>query len=91
MTNQKRPFTEWDVEVAKRSACAVISYQAGMSSESLWEQYDDQNEDIGTYGLSVAKESERICPRNRNKKNAVNVDSLEQETRQLEMQYGERL
>ena len=62
MTNQKRPFTEWDVEVAKRSACAVISYQAGMSFESLWEQYDDQNEEIGTYGLSVAKDVRENLP-----------------------------
>ena len=38
---QKNEFSAWDVEVAKRIACAVISYQAGMSYETLWQQHTD--------------------------------------------------
>jgi hypothetical protein len=53
--DQKVEFSEWDVEVAKRIACAVVSYQAGMPYETLWQQHTDQKEDIGTFWLSIAK------------------------------------
>lgn len=33
---------------AKRFACAIMSYQAGVSYESLWAQYAAQEEDLGT-------------------------------------------
>jgi len=49
-------YSEWDIEVAKRIACAVVSYKAGVPYEELWDQYAHQKEDIGTYWLSVAKE-----------------------------------
>ena len=55
MNNQNDPYTEWDIEVAKRIACAVTSYQAGLEYEALWKQYTDQREEIGTFWLSIAK------------------------------------
>jgi hypothetical protein len=39
MNNQTDQYNEWDVEVAKRIACAVTSYQASISYESLWDEY----------------------------------------------------
>jgi len=60
--DQKNEFSEWDVEVAKRIACAVVSYQAGVSYESLWEQYADQKEDTGTFWLSIAKQIREEFP-----------------------------
>jgi hypothetical protein len=48
--------TEWEIEVAKRIACAVVSYRAGVAYEDLWAQFADQREDVGTYWLSVAKQ-----------------------------------
>ena len=53
--DQNSQFSEWDVEVAKRIACAVVSYQSGQAYEALWNQYADQKEDIGTFWLSIAK------------------------------------
>jgi hypothetical protein len=55
-------FSEWDVEVAKRIACAVISYQAGMPYEELWKQYVEQKEDMGTFWLAVAKHIREELP-----------------------------
>lgn len=55
MNNQNDPYTEWDIEVAKRIACAVTSYQAGLEFETLWKQYTDQREEVGTFWLSIAK------------------------------------
>ena len=55
INDQSSQFSEWDVEVAKRIACAVVSYQSGQSYEALWDQYADQKEDIGTFWLSIAK------------------------------------
>jgi hypothetical protein len=49
-------YTEWEIEVAKRIACAVVSYQVGLSYENLWDQYADQKEEVGTIWLSVAKQ-----------------------------------
>ena len=60
--DQKNEFSEWDKEVAKRIACAVVSYQAGVSYESLWEQYADQKEDTGTFWLSIAKQIREEFP-----------------------------
>ena len=62
MTNPKMEFTEWDVEVAKRIACAVVSYQAGVSFESLWEQYADRGEEVGTFWLSIARQIREDLP-----------------------------
>ena len=56
MKDPKKQFTEWDFEVAKRIACAVVSYQAGVTFESLWGQYAQQTEEIGTFWLSIAKQ-----------------------------------
>ena len=60
--DQKNEFSEWDVEVAKRIACAVVSYQAGVSYESLWTQHADQKEDVGTFWLSIAKQIREEFP-----------------------------
>jgi hypothetical protein len=62
MTDQKMDYTGWDLEVAKRIACAVISYQAGVSFESLWEGYADQGEEMGTFWLSIAKQIREEMP-----------------------------
>jgi hypothetical protein len=58
----KDEFSDWDVEVAKRIACAVVSYQAGMPYETLWQQHADQKEDIGTFWLSIAKQIREGLP-----------------------------
>jgi hypothetical protein len=64
MSDQQSEYTQWDIEVAKRIACAVVSYQAGVPYEELWEQYVDQNEDVGTYWLSLAKQIRNEFPHN---------------------------
>jgi hypothetical protein len=56
------PFTEWEIEVAKRIACAVVSYQAGVSYEALWDRYAPQKEDVGTYWLSIAQQISDAFP-----------------------------
>lgn len=56
MHHPNNQYNEWEIEVAKRIACAVVSYQAGVSFEDLWRQYAYQREDVGTYWLSVAKQ-----------------------------------
>ena len=62
MNNQTNQYNEWDMEVAKRIACAVTSYQAGISYESLWAEYANQSEDIGTFWLSIAKKIREDLP-----------------------------
>lgn len=61
--NASQQFEEWDVEVAKRIACAVTSYQAGVSYETLWEQTSKQEEPIGTFWLSIAKRIREEMPK----------------------------
>ena len=53
--DESNHYEEWDVEVAKRIACVVTSYQAGVPFEDLWAQYVNQEEPIGTFWLSIAK------------------------------------
>ena len=60
---QTNQYDEWDVEVAKRIACAVTSYQAGVPYETLWEQSANQREPIGTFWLSIAKRIREEMPR----------------------------
>jgi hypothetical protein len=62
MNNQTNQYNEWDIEVAKRIACAVTSYQAGISYESLWKEYANQSEDVGTFWLSIAKQIRENFP-----------------------------
>ena len=62
MNDRNNEFSAWDVEVAKRIACAVVSYQAGVSYESLWDQYADQKEEVGTFWLSIAKQVRENFP-----------------------------
>ena len=62
MNDRKMDFTDWDVEAAKRIACAVMSYQAGVPYESLWEQYADQKEEVGTFWLTVARQIREELP-----------------------------
>jgi hypothetical protein len=62
MNNQTNQYNEWDIEVAKRIACAVTSYQAGISYESLWEEYANQREEVGTFWLSIAKKIREDLP-----------------------------
>jgi len=62
INDQNSQYSEWDVEVAKRIACAVVSYQSGQSFEALWNQYTDQKEDIGTFWLSIAKHIREHLP-----------------------------
>ncbi|HET9907586.1 MAG TPA: hypothetical protein VFQ23_13125 [Anaerolineales bacterium] len=61
--NASNQFEPWDVEVAKRIACAVTSYQAGVPYESLWEQTKNQEESIGTFWLSIAKRIREEMPK----------------------------
>jgi hypothetical protein len=63
MDEQNYDFSKWDIEVAKRIACAVTSYQAGMPYEELWEQFAGQNEEIGTFWLYIAKDIRENLPR----------------------------
>ena len=62
MNTQNELFTEWDVEVAKRIACAVTSYQAGMDYEALWNDFVAQDEEIGTFWLSIARQVRERLP-----------------------------
>jgi len=62
MNNQTNQYNEWDMEVAKRIACAVTSYQAGISYESLWAEYANRSEDVGTFWLSIAKKVREDLP-----------------------------
>ena len=61
--DQQTHNEEWDREVAKRIACAVTSYQAGVSYESLWEQTAHQEEPIGTFWLSIARRIREEMPK----------------------------
>jgi hypothetical protein len=56
MNEEKNEYGEWDVEVARRIACAVMSYQAGVPYEDLWGQFANQKEEMGTFWLSIAKQ-----------------------------------
>jgi hypothetical protein len=49
-------FSEMEIEIAKRIACAVVSYTAGVPYEDLWDQYAYQGEEVGAYWLSLAKQ-----------------------------------
>ena len=62
MNEQNNEFSEWDIEVAKRIACAVVSYQAGVTFEELWEQFTHQKDDVGTFWLSIAKQIREDLP-----------------------------
>ena len=62
MNEPHEQFTEWDVEVAKRIACAVTAYQAGMDYESLWKDFLEKNEEVGTFWLSIAKQIREHLP-----------------------------
>jgi hypothetical protein len=64
MNNQNDQYEEWDIEVAKRIACAVISYQAGLLYETMWKEYASQSkEGIGTFWLSLAKQIRDDLPK----------------------------
>jgi hypothetical protein len=56
-------YEEWDVEVAKRIACAVTSYQANVPFETLWQQSVNQTEHVGTFWLSIAKQIREELPK----------------------------
>ena len=62
MNTQPNQYDEWDIEVAKRIACAVTSYQAGLPYESLWKDYANQKEEVGTFWLSIAKQIREHLP-----------------------------
>jgi hypothetical protein len=62
MNPQDEAFSDWDAEVAKRIACAVTSYQAGMEYEALWKDFVAQDEEIGTFWLSLAKQIREHLP-----------------------------
>lgn len=55
-------YIEWEIEIAKRIACAVVSYQVGVDYEDLWDQFEGQREDVGSYWLSVAKQIGEAFP-----------------------------
>jgi hypothetical protein len=40
----------------------VVSYQAGVSYEALWDRYAPQGEDVGTYWLSIAQQISDAFP-----------------------------
>lgn len=56
VNNTNVHYTAWETEIAKRIACAVVSYQAGVPYEELWDQYAAQGQDVGTYWLSIARQ-----------------------------------
>jgi hypothetical protein len=60
--DQTQEYSHWDREVAKRIACAVTSYQAGLEFEALWKDFVDQNEEVGTFWLSIAKQIREHLP-----------------------------
>jgi hypothetical protein len=62
MNQPHEHFIEWDVEVAKRIACAVTSYQAGMDYEARWKDFIAQNEEVGTFWLAIAKQIREHLP-----------------------------
>ena len=62
VNDQRRQYSEWDIEVAKRIACIVTAYQSGQPYETLWKQYADQKEDVGTFWLSIAKHIREDLP-----------------------------
>lgn len=62
MDEQNHTFSQWDADVAKRIACAVLSYQAGIAYESLWQQYADEKEVVGTFWLAIAKQIREELP-----------------------------
>jgi hypothetical protein len=61
--DQNNLYEEWDVEVAKRIACAVTSYQANVPFETLWQQSVNQTEHVGTFWLSIAKQIREELPK----------------------------
>ena len=61
-TDLRSKYSEWDREVAIRIACAVLSYQAGIPYETLWQQYTVQPEEMGTFWLSIAKQIREELP-----------------------------
>lgn len=61
--DESNHFETWDVEVAKRIACAVTSYQAGIPFEELWRQYVNQKEPVGTFWLTIAKKIREEMPK----------------------------
>ena len=67
MSDQKSEYSERDIEVAKRIACAVVSYQSDVSHEEMWQQYAHQGEEVGTYWLSLAKQIRNEFPQRPNK------------------------
>ena len=62
MDEQSHNFNKWDIDVAKRLACAVTSYQAGLPYDELWEQFSGHDEEIGTFWLSIAKHIRENLP-----------------------------
>jgi hypothetical protein len=62
MNTQPNQYDEWDIEVAKRIACAVTSFQAGLPYESLWKDYANQKEEVGTFWLSIARQIREQMP-----------------------------
>ena len=63
INDQNSVYEEWDVEVAKRIACAVTAYQANVPFETLWEQAVNQTEPVGTFWLSIAKRIREELPK----------------------------
>ena len=61
--DQENLYEEWDVQVAKRIACAVTSYQANIPFETLGEQSVNQTEPVGTFWLSIAKRIRQELPK----------------------------
>ena len=61
--DQENFYEEWDVQVAKRIACAVTSYQANIPFETLWEQSVNQTDPVGTFWLSIAKRIREELPK----------------------------
>ena len=61
--DQNSLYEEWDVQVAKRIACVVTSYQAGVPFESLGEDYGNSAEPVGTFWLSIAKRIREEMPK----------------------------
>ena len=59
MTQQ---YEEWDIEVAKRIACAVTAYQASVPFQSLWEDMQQSEEPVGTFWLAIAKQIREEMP-----------------------------
>ena len=57
-TDNDNDVSELQLELAKRIACAVMSYQLGISYQTYWKSYIKNSDTIGDKWIELAKLSE---------------------------------